>query len=102
MLVRWFVTDKEDPKQTKGEMQTCWKRVACEDEGNFGSRKNSSERCFRGRASKCCWDFLLAMMFQAQKEEKLEMAIFDISRAQNMAAMDREACIELPQEARGR
>ena len=40
------------------------------------------------------------MMFQAQKEEELEMAIFDISRAQKMAPMDREACIELPQEAR--
>ena len=30
--------------------------------------------------------------------EELEMAIFDISRAQFMAPMDREACIELPQE----
>ena len=30
--------------------------------------------------------------------EELEMAIFDISRAHFMAPMDREACIELPQE----
>ena len=37
--------------------------------------------------------------------EELEMAIFDIGRAHFMALMDREACIELPQEdktARGR
>ena len=30
--------------------------------------------------------------------EELEMAIFDISRAHFMALLDREACIELPQE----
>ena len=30
--------------------------------------------------------------------EELEMAIFDISRAHYMAPMDREACIELPEE----
>ena len=38
-------------------------------------------------------------MFRAQKV-KLEMAIFDISRALFMAPMDREreTCIELPQE----
>ena len=30
--------------------------------------------------------------------EKLEMAIFDISRAHFTAPMDREACIQLPQE----
>ena len=30
--------------------------------------------------------------------EELEMAIFDISRAHFMAPMDREACIELPEE----
>ena len=30
--------------------------------------------------------------------EELEMAICDISGAQLMAPMDREACIELPQE----
>ena len=30
--------------------------------------------------------------------EELEMAIFDISRAHFMAPLDREACIELPQE----
>ena len=32
------------------------------------------------------------------KGEELEMAVFDISRAYFMAPMDREACIELPQE----
>ena len=32
--------------------------------------------------------------------EELEMAIFDISRVHFMAPMDREACIELPQEAK--
>ena len=30
--------------------------------------------------------------------EELEMAIFDISRAHSMAPMEREACIELPEE----
>ena len=30
--------------------------------------------------------------------EELEMAIFDVSRAHFMAPMNREACIELPEE----
>ena len=35
---------------------------------------------------------------QRAEGEELEMAVFDISRAHFMAPMDRETCIELPQE----
>ena len=86
------------PRQAKGEMQACGQGAAGKDEGDLCSRTRSPARCLRGRSSRCCWDFLSAMMFRAQKEKSLKWPSSISAELISMAPMDHAACVELPQE----
>ena len=100
MPIRWVVTDKRDPNRPK---------VRCRLVGReLHSRTKETLLAHELFSAMLPWGIftvllgllvLSAIMFRAQKGKSLkQMAIFDISRAHFMAQMDREACIELPQE----
>ena len=56
--IKWVVTDKGD-SCARGQMEPCF-------------RMNSSVQCPHGKSLQCCWDFLSAITFRAQKEKSLK------------------------------
>ena len=99
MPIRWVVTDKGDPDRPKVRCRLVGRELRSRTKGTL-----LAHDLFNAMHPREIFKVLLGLLVSdnvpGAEGEELEMAIFDISRAQFMAPMDREACIELPQEDR--
>ena len=93
---RWLVTDKGDPNKPKVRCRLV-RELRARTKGTLLAHKLLSAMP-PWESFKMLQGLLVGDDAQGAEGEEIDMAIFDISRAHFMASMDREACIELPQE----
>ena len=95
--IMWVVTDKGDPNRPKVRCRLGGRVLRAKTQGTLLAHELFSAMP-PWESFKVLLGFLVGDDVLGAEGEELEMAIFDISRAHFMAPMDREACIELPQE----
>ena len=97
VLIRWVVTDKGGPNRPKMRCGLVGRELRSKTKGTLLAHDLFSAMP-PWESFKELLGLLVSDGVPGAEGEELEMAIFDISRAHFMAPMDREACIELPQE----
>ena len=96
MPIRWVVTYKGGPNRPKVRCRLVGRELRAKTEGTL-----LAHELFIAMPP---WEsfkvlgLLVGDDVPGAEGDELQMAIFDINRAHVMAPMDREACIELPQE----
>ena len=95
--IRWVVKDKGDPNRPKVRCRLVGRELRAKTKGTLLAYKLFSAMPL-WESFKVLLGLLVCDNVPGAEGEELEMAIFDISRAYFMAPMDREACIELPQD----
>ena len=93
--IRWVVTDKGDPNRPKVRWRLVGSELRAKTKGTLLAHELLMPLW---ESFKVLLGLLVSYDVPGAEGEELEMAIFDISRAQSMEPMDREACIELPWE----
>ena len=93
--IKWVVTDKGGPDRPKVRCRLVGKELRAKTKEPLLARELYSAMW---ESIKVLLGLLVSDDVPGAEGEESEMAFFDISGAHFMAPMDREACIELPQE----
>ena len=96
--IKWVVTDKGDANRPKVRRRLVGRELRARTKGTLLAHEELFSAMLPWEIFKVLLGLLVSDNVPGAEGEELEMAIFDISGAHFMAPMDREACIELPQE----